>query len=157
MSIRRLLGPWRPLGFSLTIPPVTRLASSTAVRTDETGLYGTQGKTARIPPLVQTLQPGRLAGCALEIFPSDPSTNGSPFDDSFNSWVSAPYSLSNVVLTPRIGGSTEKRSQSLPLGTSTPRSISMRSPPSREATLTFVTFTKPSTSNSSPLVARSHL
>ena len=67
-----------------------------------------RGKVVDIPALVEALKSGRLAGCALDVFPSEPSANGLPFDNSLNSWASTLCSLPNVILTPHIGGSTEE-------------------------------------------------
>jgi D-3-phosphoglycerate dehydrogenase len=67
-----------------------------------------RGKVVDIPALIEALKSGRLAGCAIDVFPSEPSANGSPFDDSLNPWASTLCSLPNVILTPHIGGSTEE-------------------------------------------------
>jgi D-3-phosphoglycerate dehydrogenase len=67
-----------------------------------------RGKVVDIPALIEALKSGHLAGCAIDVFPSEPGSNGSPFDDSLNSWASTLCSLPNVILTPHIGGSTEE-------------------------------------------------
>lgn len=67
-----------------------------------------RGKVVDIPALIDSLKSGHLAGAALDVFPSEPGSNGSPFDDQVNSWASTLRSLPNVILTPHIGGSTEE-------------------------------------------------
>lgn len=67
-----------------------------------------RGKVVDIPALIEALKSGHLAGCAVDVFPSEPIANGSPFDNSLNSWASTLCSLPNVILTPHIGGSTEE-------------------------------------------------
>lgn len=67
-----------------------------------------RGKIVDIPALIDALKSHHLAGAAIDVFPSEPSANGSPFDDQLNPWVTALRSLPNVILTPHIGGSTEE-------------------------------------------------
>jgi len=67
-----------------------------------------RGKVVDIPALIEALQSGHLAGAAIDVFPSEPASNGAPFDDQLNPWASALRSLPNVILTPHIGGSTEE-------------------------------------------------
>lgn len=70
-----------------------------------------RGKVVDIPALIEALKSGHLAGCAIDVFPSEPGSNGSPFDNSLNSWASTLCALPNVILTPHIGGSTEEAQQ----------------------------------------------
>jgi len=67
-----------------------------------------RGKVVDIPALIQALKSGHLAGAAIDVFPSEPASNGAPFDDQLNSWASTLRALPNVILTPHIGGSTEE-------------------------------------------------
>ncbi|EPT03863.1 hypothetical protein FOMPIDRAFT_1157750 [Fomitopsis schrenkii] len=67
-----------------------------------------RGKVVDIPALVDALKSGHLAGAALDVYPSEPGSNGSPFDDQLNAWSSTLRSIPNVILTPHIGGSTEE-------------------------------------------------
>jgi D-3-phosphoglycerate dehydrogenase len=71
-------------------------------------INNSRGKVVDIPALVDALKSGHLAGAAIDVFPSEPGTNGAPFDDQLNSWASTLRSLPNVILTPHIGGSTEE-------------------------------------------------
>jgi len=55
------------------------------------------------------LQSKHLAGCAIDVYPAEPTTNGQgAFGDQLNSWATTLRSLPNVILTPHIGGSTEE-------------------------------------------------
>ncbi len=55
--------------------------------------------------LARHLKSGKLAGAAIDVFPSEPET-GAPF-------VSPLRGLPNVILTPHVGGSTEEAQQNI--------------------------------------------
>ena len=59
-----------------------------------------RGFVVAIPALVEALKSGKLAGAAIDVFPSEPRSNG-PFKTDLQG-------LPNVILTPHIGGSTEE-------------------------------------------------
>jgi len=59
-----------------------------------------RGFVVEIPALVKALKSGKLSGVSIDVFPKEPKTNG-PF-------VSELQGISNVILTPHIGGSTEE-------------------------------------------------
>ena len=67
-----------------------------------------RGTVVDVPALVAALKSGCLAGAAVDVFPSEPTSNGAPFDNQLNSWASELRSIPNVILTPHIGGSTEE-------------------------------------------------
>ncbi|KAF9044608.1 hypothetical protein BDZ89DRAFT_943150 [Hymenopellis radicata] len=67
-----------------------------------------RGKVVDIPALVDALKSGQLAGAAIDVFPSEPASNGAPFDDQLNAWASTLRNIPNVILSPHIGGSTEE-------------------------------------------------
>jgi len=67
-----------------------------------------RGKVVDIPALVSALQQKHLAGAAIDVYPSEPGANGNGFDDNLNPWATALRGISNVILTPHIGGSTEE-------------------------------------------------
>ncbi|TFK41227.1 hypothetical protein BDQ12DRAFT_679111, partial [Crucibulum laeve] len=67
-----------------------------------------RGRVVDIPALIDSLKSGHVAGTAIDVFPSEPGSNGAPFDDQLNSWASTLRNLPNVILTPHIGGSTEE-------------------------------------------------
>lgn len=71
-------------------------------------LNNARGKVVDIPALVKALQSGKLAGAAVDVFPSEPASNGPNFGDSLNAWSSELRACPNLILTPHIGGSTEE-------------------------------------------------
>ncbi|MGC6433167.1 MAG: phosphoglycerate dehydrogenase [Crocinitomicaceae bacterium] len=60
-----------------------------------------RGHVVDIPALIKNLKSGKVRGAALDVFPEEPASNEEPF-------VSELIGLSNVILTPHIGGSTEE-------------------------------------------------
>lgn len=60
-----------------------------------------RGTVVVITDLVQALKERHIAGCAVDVFPEEPSSNKEKF-------ISPLQGLSNVILTPHIGGSTEE-------------------------------------------------
>lgn len=60
-----------------------------------------RGTVVVIDDLVAALKSGHIAGCAIDVFPEEPSSNKDKF-------VSPLQGLKNVILTPHIGGSTEE-------------------------------------------------
>lgn len=60
-----------------------------------------RGSVVDLDAVAEALRDGRLGGAAVDVYPSEPSRNDDPF--------STPLAgLSNVILTPHIGGSTEE-------------------------------------------------
>ena len=93
------------------LPDTFNMISATQLAQMKRGSYlinNARGKVVDIPALIEVLKSGHLAGCAIDVFPTEPGANGSPFDNSLNSWASTLCSLPNVILTPHIGGSTEE-------------------------------------------------
>jgi D-3-phosphoglycerate dehydrogenase len=62
-------------------------------------INASRGTVVQIPPLVAALESKHLAGAAIDVFPEEPESNV----DDFRSEL---QKLSNVVLSPHIGGST---------------------------------------------------
>jgi len=60
-----------------------------------------RGHVVDIDALVSAIQNGKIAGCAVDVFPQEPRSNADPF-------ISPLQGLPNVILTPHIGGSTEE-------------------------------------------------
>ena len=58
-----------------------------------------RGSVVNIPDLVEVLKNGKLNGAGVDVFPEEPKTNNEPFSSELQG-------LSNVILTPHIGGST---------------------------------------------------
>jgi len=93
------------------LPESINMISRSQLATMKKGAYlinNARGKVVDIPALIESLQSGHLAGAAIDVFPSEPGSNGAPFDDQVNPWASTLRSLHNVILTPHIGGSTEE-------------------------------------------------
>ncbi|TDB64119.1 phosphoglycerate dehydrogenase [Arundinibacter roseus] len=60
-----------------------------------------RGHVVDIPALAEAIRSGKVAGAAVDVFPKEPKTN----DEAFESEL---VGLSNVILSPHIGGSTEE-------------------------------------------------
>jgi D-3-phosphoglycerate dehydrogenase len=60
-----------------------------------------RGQVVDIPALANALVNNELGGVAVDVYPTEPQKNGDPF-------VTPLQGLSNVILTPHIGGSTEE-------------------------------------------------
>ncbi|UZD23149.1 phosphoglycerate dehydrogenase [Algoriphagus halophytocola] len=58
-----------------------------------------RGHIVDIPALRDAILEGRLAGCAVDVFPEEPKNNKEPFESEL-------IGLPNTILTPHIGGST---------------------------------------------------
>ncbi len=65
-----------------------------------------RGEVADIDAIAAALRTGRLGGAAVDVYPEEPEKNGARF-------VSPLQGLSNVLLTPHIGGSTEEAQASI--------------------------------------------
>lgn len=64
-------------------------------------INASRGGVVKIGELAQALRSGHLGGAAVDVFPLEPSSNNEKF-------VSELQGISNVILTPHIGGSTEE-------------------------------------------------
>ncbi|CDH13492.1 D-3-phosphoglycerate dehydrogenase 1 [Zygosaccharomyces bailii] len=72
-------------------------------------LNASRGTVVDIPALIQAFKAGKIAGAALDVYPSEPGKNGAGvFNNDLNPWASELTSLPNIILTPHIGGSTEE-------------------------------------------------
>ncbi len=67
-----------------------------------------RGTVVQIDALVDALKRGHLAGAALDVFPSEPNSNGERFESPL-------CGLDNVILTPHVGGSTEEAQRNIAL------------------------------------------
>ncbi len=65
-----------------------------------------RGFVVDLDALRVALESGRLGGAAIDVFPEEPSTDGSAFDSPLRG-------LANVILTPHIGGSTEEAQENI--------------------------------------------
>jgi D-3-phosphoglycerate dehydrogenase len=94
------------------LPETVDLISVNELAAMRKGAYlinNSRGKVVDIPALISALQSHHLAGCAIDVFPHEPGSNGArAFNDQLNPWATTLCSLPNVCLTPHIGGSTEE-------------------------------------------------
>jgi len=65
-----------------------------------------RGRVVDLDALAEKLKSRSLAGAAVDVFPSEPESNGSNFSSCL-------MGLENVILTPHIGGSTEEAQQNI--------------------------------------------
>ncbi len=65
-----------------------------------------RGQVVDLDALAHALQEGRLGGAAIDVFPVEPEKNGQTFTTPLQG-------LSNVILTPHIGGSTEEAQENI--------------------------------------------
>lgn len=64
-------------------------------------INNSRGTVVDLDALAQALRSGALAGAAVDVFPKEPASNSERF-------VTPLQGLSNVILTPHVGGSTEE-------------------------------------------------
>jgi D-3-phosphoglycerate dehydrogenase len=64
-------------------------------------INNSRGTVVDLDALAEALKANRLRGAAVDVFPSEPSSNAHPFSTPLQG-------LDNVILTPHIGGSTEE-------------------------------------------------
>jgi D-3-phosphoglycerate dehydrogenase len=69
-------------------------------------INASRGTVVVIDDLVASLKSGHVAGCAVDVFPIEPASNKEKF-------LSPLQNLSNVILTPHIGGSTEEAQKNI--------------------------------------------
>ena len=65
-----------------------------------------RGEVVDLQALAKGLQNGDLSGAAIDVYPWEPEKNGDKFETPLQG-------LSNVILTPHIGGSTEEAQQNI--------------------------------------------
>lgn len=65
-----------------------------------------RGEVVDLDALAEALREGNLGGAAIDVFPVEPEKNGQKFSSPLQG-------LSNVILTPHIGGSTEEAQQNI--------------------------------------------
>ncbi|MBA2248711.1 MAG: phosphoglycerate dehydrogenase, partial [Chitinophagaceae bacterium] len=91
------------------LPSTKNLISKTVLKYFKKGsvlINYARGEVVDLNALAKALQQGDLAGAAIDVYPSEPEKNG----DKFSSPLQG---ISNVILTPHIGGSTEEAQQNI--------------------------------------------
>lgn len=76
-------------------------------------INASRGTVVDIPALINAMRNGKIAGAALDVYPSEPGGNGDYFTNSLNPWAEDLRSLRNIILTPHIGGSTEEAQRAI--------------------------------------------
>jgi D-3-phosphoglycerate dehydrogenase len=71
-------------------------------------INASRGTVVDLDALAHALDAGRIAGAAIDVFPSEPGSNAEPFDSPLRRF-------DNVLLTPHIGGSTVEAQESIGL------------------------------------------
>lgn len=65
-----------------------------------------RGHVVDVPALKKAIDSGKIAGCAVDVFPKEPKSNQDPFESELKG-------LPNTILTPHIGGSTEEAQENI--------------------------------------------
>ncbi|PIS11575.1 MAG: phosphoglycerate dehydrogenase, partial [Bdellovibrio sp. CG10_big_fil_rev_8_21_14_0_10_47_8] len=92
-------------------PQTKDMISSRELNQMKNGSYlinASRGSVVVIEDLVKALESKHLAGCAIDVFPVEPSSNKEKFSSPLQG-------LSNVILTPHVGGSTEEAQHAIGL------------------------------------------
>lgn len=94
------------------LPDTVNMISTPQLAEMKDGAYlinNSRGTVVDIPALVDALKVGKLAGACIDVYPKEPRANGSHFNgDELLPFIDDLKALSNVILTPHIGGSTEE-------------------------------------------------
>lgn len=91
------------------IPETKNMIGEKQLAQMKTGSYlinASRGTVVVIEALVAALKSKHIAGCAVDVFPVEPSSNKEKF-------LSPLQGLANVILTPHIGGSTEEAQKNI--------------------------------------------
>lgn len=93
------------------LPETRNMISTAQMARMKEGSYlinASRGTVVDIPALIKAMRSGNIAGAALDVYPNEPAGNGDYFTNNLNQWGEDLRSLSNLILTPHIGGSTEE-------------------------------------------------
>jgi D-3-phosphoglycerate dehydrogenase / 2-oxoglutarate reductase len=98
------------------LPETRNLISAPQLEEMKNGSYlinASRGSVIDIPALINAMRAGKIAGAALDVYPSEPPANGDYFANNLNPWAEDLRSLKNIILTPHIGGSTEEAQRAI--------------------------------------------
>ncbi|KAJ3578675.1 hypothetical protein NPX13_g1889 [Xylaria arbuscula] len=98
------------------LPETKNLISAAQLAEMKDGSYlinASRGTVVDIPALINAMRSGKIAGAALDVFPTEPRANGDYFNNELNSWGEDLRSVNNIILTPHIGGSTEEAQRAI--------------------------------------------
>lgn len=93
------------------LPETMNMIGADELDTMKNGAYlinASRGSVVDIPALIHASRSGKIAGAALDVYPSEPAGNGDYFTNDLGPWAEDLRSLKNIILTPHIGGSTEE-------------------------------------------------
>lgn len=82
-----------------------------AMKKDSIFINYARGEVVDLDALKKFIDNGTISGAAIDVFPVEPEKNGDKFESSLQN-------LSNVILTPHIGGSTEEAQANIGLDVS---------------------------------------
>ncbi|KAL2140620.1 hypothetical protein VTI28DRAFT_3584 [Corynascus sepedonium] len=97
-------------------PETKNLISTEQFAQMKNGSYlinASRGTVVDIPALIKAMRAGKIAGAALDVYPNEPAANGDYFLNNLNTWAEDLRGLSNIILTPHIGGSTEEAQRAI--------------------------------------------
>jgi D-3-phosphoglycerate dehydrogenase len=97
-------------------PETKNLISAKQFEQMKSGSYlinASRGTVVDIPALIKAMRSGKVAGAALDVYPGEPAANGDYFVNDLNAWAEDLRGLSNIILTPHIGGSTEEAQRAI--------------------------------------------
>ncbi|KAI1367393.1 D-3-phosphoglycerate dehydrogenase 1 [Xylaria arbuscula] len=98
------------------LPETKNMISAAQLAEMKDGSYlinASRGTVVDIPALINAMRSGKIAGAALDVFPTEPRANGDYFNNELNSWGEDLRSVNNIILTPHIGGSTEEAQRAI--------------------------------------------
>lgn len=98
------------------LPETRNMIAAPQLEQMKNGSYlinASRGSVIDIPALINAMRSGKIAGAALDVYPTEPQGNGDYFTKSLNSWAEDLRSLNNIILTPHIGGSTEEAQRAI--------------------------------------------
>lgn len=98
------------------LPETRNMISTAQLDRMKLGSYlinASRGTVVDIPALVKAMRSGHIAGAALDVYPNEPAGNGDYFTNNLNQWAEELRGLSNLILTPHIGGSTEEAQRAI--------------------------------------------
>lgn len=109
-SLKQLLGVADIVSLHVPETPQTKnLVNKTNLKYFKKGailINYARGEVVDLSALAKALKDGDISGAAIDVFPWEPEKNGDRFESPLQG-------LSNVILTPHIGGSTEEAQQNI--------------------------------------------
>lgn len=98
------------------LPETKGMISTAQLEKMKQGSYlinASRGSVVDIAALIRAMRDGKIAGAALDVYPNEPAANGDYFNSQLNQWGDDLRSLSNLIITPHIGGSTEEAQRAI--------------------------------------------